>query len=339
MRWKPISERNPIAVALVGIAVLVLVALLAFNADNLPIIGGGTTYTALFTEDAGLVPGNEVRVAGVTVGKVTGTALDGDYVKVWFRVKGVWVGNDSTVSIEIKTLLGDKYLALDPLGTATQNPSDTIPSSRTTSPFDVTQAFQQLGSTINQLNTNELAQSLQSIANTFRGTPPYVHQALTGLSALSQTIASQDTQLATLFNGTRQITTDLATEDNNFRLLLGDGNLLLSELKERQQAIGALLQGTENLATQISGLVNDDDAHLGPTLTALNQVTNVLEQNQANLNEALKLAGPYYTLIGNALGNGRWFDVYLCGVITKAYSPPAVVPPTGCMPPTPTGGS
>ena len=58
---KSLSERNPIAVGLAGLAILVVIALLAFNADNLPIIGGGTTYTALFTEDAGLNPGNEVR--------------------------------------------------------------------------------------------------------------------------------------------------------------------------------------------------------------------------------------------------------------------------------------
>jgi phospholipid/cholesterol/gamma-HCH transport system substrate-binding protein len=339
MNWrKPLTERNPVAVGIVGILVLALVALVAFNADNLPIIGGGTSYTALFTEDAGLVPGNEVRVAGVTVGKVTGTALDGDRVKVWFRVKGVWVGDASTVSIQIKTLLGDKYLALDPLGAATQNPSQTIPSSRTISPFDVTQAFQQLGSTLNQLNTKSLAQSLEAIATTFRNTPPYVHQALTGLTDLSQTIASQDTQLASLFNGTRQVTSDLASEDNNFKLLLGDGNLLLSELQERQQAISELLSGTQNLATQISGLVNDDNAYLKPTLSALNKVTTVLEQNQANLTSALKLAGPYYTLLGNALGNGRWFDVYLCGLVPKNYSPPAKVPPTGCLPPVPAGG-
>jgi phospholipid/cholesterol/gamma-HCH transport system substrate-binding protein len=339
MNWRrPITERNPVAVGIVGIVVLALVALVAFNADNLPIIGGGTTYTALFTEDAGLTPGNEVRVAGVTVGKVTGTALDGDRVKVWFRVKGVWVGNDSTVSIQIKTLLGDKYLALDPLGPGTQNPSQTIPAARTTSPFDVTQAFQQLGTTINQLNTKSLAQSLEAIADTFRNTPPYVHDAVNGLADLSKTIASQDTQLASLFNGTNQVTQDLASEDNNFKLLLGDGNLLLSELKERQQAIDDLLQGTENLATQISGLVNDDNAYLQPTLSALNQVTSVLEKNQANLTEALKLAGPYYTLLGNALGNGRWFDVYLCGLVPKSYAP-TKVPSSGCMPPIPAGGS
>lgn len=335
---KPVSERNPIAVGLAGLAILVVIALLAFNADNLPFIGGGTTYTALFTEDAGLNPGNEVRVAGVTVGKVTGVALDGDRVKVSFRVKGVWVGNASTASIQIKTLLGDKYLALDPLGTGPQNPAVTIPATRTASPFDVTAAFQRLGSTIGQINTRQLARSLEAISAAFRNTPPYVHRALTGLSALSATIAAKDVQLARLFAGTRQITQTLSSEDAEFRVLLGDGNLLLAELRQRQKAIGAMLTGTEALAVQLSGLVRDDQAQLTPALRSLDQVTTVLEANQANLRRALSLAGPYYTLLGNTLGNGRWFDTYLCGLIPKAYSPPAVVPATGCMPPAPGGG-
>jgi phospholipid/cholesterol/gamma-HCH transport system substrate-binding protein len=335
---KPLSERNPIAVGVVGLAIVVLIGLLTFYSDDLPIIGGGTTYTAFFTEDAGLTPGNEVRVAGVTVGKVTGISLDGNRVLVSFRVKGVWVGNASTVGIEIKTVLGDKYLGLDPLGTAAQNPGQTIPASRTTSPYDVTQAFQQLGKTVGQLNTNQLAQSLEAISNTFRNTPPYVREALTGLSSLSETISSKDVQLAELFQGTRQLTSSLASEDNQFRTLLGDGNLLLQELQQREQAIGALLTGTQSLATQISTLVSNDSAQLQPALTSLNEVTNVLEQNQANLQKALALAGPYYSLLNNAIGSGRWFDVYLCGLVPHSYAP-KIVPVTGCEPPKVGGGS
>ena len=329
---KPLSERNPVILGVVGLVLVAVIALLAFNADNLPIIGGGTTYTAFFTEAAGLTPGNEVRVAGVTVGKVTGVSLAGNRVFVSFRVKGVWVGDESTVAIKIKTLLGDKYLALDPIGPASQNPSVTIPASRTASPLDVTAAFQQLGSTLGQINTTQLARSLEAIASAFRNTPPYVRAALTGLADLSQTIASRDNQIAQLLQGTRQVTQDLSQENSNFRALFGDGNLLLAELKQRQQAIGALLNGTEAMAVQISGLVRDDNARLTPTLHALEQVTAVLSANQANLKKALALAGAYYRLLGNALGNGRWFDVYLCGVVPRSYAP-TVVPPTGCQPP------
>jgi phospholipid/cholesterol/gamma-HCH transport system substrate-binding protein len=328
-------RRNPVAVAIAGLAVVAIAALLAFNANNLPLIGGGTGYTAYFTEDAGLVSGNQVRIAGVTVGRVTGVSLAGDVVRVTFEVKGAWVGNESTAAIDIETILGTKYLALDPLGPASQDPSQAIPVSRTTSPYDVTQAFNQLGVVFQQLDTASVAKSLQTIADTFANTPPAVHQALTGLASLSQAIASQDTELATLLQGTNQITGTLAGQDSEFQKLINDGSLLLAELQQQQEAIGSLLTGTEALATQLSALVNDDNAEIGPLLDKLGQVTTVLQKNETSLNSALSLAGLYTELTGNLVGNGRWFDAYLCGLIPPSYG--GTQPPASdyCEPPEP----
>lgn len=330
---KPMRERNPIVVAVVGLAILAGLGTAAYAADDLPVVGGGTTYTADFTESAGLVPGNEVRVAGVEVGKVTGVTLDRGRVKVTFRVKHTWVGNASTASIMIKTLLGAKYLAVDPLGTARQNPAKRIPAGRTTSPYDVTQAFDQLGQTFGQMDTDQLAKSLQSISDTFRNTPPSVRQAVTGLSALSQTISSRDARIANLLAGTREISGTLADQNASFEALLRDGNLLLGELEHRRTSIHALLIGTQQLSQQLSGLVQDDEKQLGPTLRALDQVTSMLQRNQGSLDKALAVAGPYYRLLGNATGNGRWIDSYLCGIVPKNYLPPGTPPATGCMPP------
>ncbi|MDN3357844.1 MCE family protein [Actinomadura sp. DC4] len=330
---KPIRERSPVAVAVVGLVILLGLGSAAYAADDLPVIGGGTTYNADFTESAGLHSGNEVRVAGVKVGKVTGVSLDRGRVKVSFRVKDTWVGDASRASIMIKTLLGEKYLAVDPLGTAAQNPSRRIPVSRTTSPYDVTQAFNQLGTTFGELDTDKLGQSLQTIADTFRDTAPNVRSAVQGLSALSKTISSRDARLARLLAGTRKITATLAGQNENFESLLRDGNLLLGEIGRRRYAIHELLTGTQQLSTQLSGLVKDNQAQLDPTLRALDQVTGMLRRNQGSLDHALAVAGPYYRLIGNTLGNGRWFDSYLCGVIPKDYLPPGTPPATGCMPP------
>ncbi|MGI8332994.1 MCE family protein [Actinomadura scrupuli] len=330
---RPVRERDPIAVCLAGFAIIIVLALLAYSADDLPVIGGGTTYTADFTESAGLTSGNEVRVAGVKVGKVTGVTLDRGKVKVAFRVKDTWIGDASTAAIEIKTLLGDKYLTVDPLGTTRQNPRRRIPSSRTTSPYDVTKAFGDLAGTVERLDSRKLAQSLEAISTTFARTPPGVRKALTGLSALSKTISSRDAQLARLLANTKQITGTLAGQNAQFAALLQDGNLLLAEVRARRDAIHGLLVGTQTLAQQLSGLVEENQRQLAPTLRALGDVTDLLTKNQRNLDRALSLAGPYTRLLGNALGNGRWMDGYLCGVIPKSYLPPGTPPARGCMPP------
>jgi len=331
---KPVRERNPVTVAVVGLAILAIIAAGVYFSSALPIIGGGTGYTAYFTEAAGLQAGNEVRIAGVTVGQVTGVSLAGDKVAVTFRVRSEWLGNRTAAAIDIKTVLGDKYLELDPRGTAAQDPAQPIPLSRTTSPYDVTQAFSGLGQQISGINTAQLATSLQTLSSAFATTPPYVRSALHGLAALSASVATKDTEVTSLLAGARKVTGTLAAQDARFQALLGDGNLLLAELQQRQADIHALLLDTQALARQLSGLVSDDQAQLGPALQALNQVTSVLQANQANLARALALAGPYYRLLGNTLGNGRWFDVYVCGLVPHSNAP-GNTPRRGCQPPKP----
>ncbi|WP_415951552.1 MCE family protein [Streptomyces sp. KLOTTS4A1] len=321
--------------ALAGLLALALLLLAAFNASSLPFIGGGTDYTADFSEAAGLGDGDEVRIAGVKVGEVTSVGLDGAKVKVGFRIEedGIWIGDRTTASIAVKTLLGEKYVALDPLGDAEQDPGSRIPLSRTTSPYDVTQAFQDLSGTIDEIDTAQLARSFRTISETFEDSPPDVKAAVDGLSALSKTVSSRDTQLAALLDGSKQLTKTLKNKKSSFETLIDDGGSLLRELKQRRTAIKALLTGSQALGRELGGLVDDNEKELGPTLKALGRVTSVLEKNKEKLDKTLSLVGPYYRLIGNTLGSGRWFDSYLCGIVPRDYLPETSLPASSCMPP------
>ncbi|MFE2281072.1 MCE family protein [Streptomyces sp. NPDC059454] len=329
---KPVKEREPVAVAVVGLLTLALLAVLVYHVDRLP-FGGGTHYSADFSEAAGLGEGDEVRIAGVKAGEVTGVALDGDRVKVTFEVEDAWIGDRTTAAIAIKTLLGDKYLALDPLGSARQDPGSRIPLARTTSPYDVTQAFQDLGSTVEDIDTRRLAESFETLSDTFENSPPHVRTAADGLSALSKSVSKRDAKLSELLNGSARFTKTLENKKSSFETLIEDGGSLLGELKDRRGAIRALLKGSRELGKEISGLVDDNEKQLGPTLKALGRVTGVLEKNNAQLGKTLALVGPYYRLVGNTLGNGRWFDSYLCGVVPRDYLPETSLPETGCLPP------
>ena len=326
-------RRNPILTGLLSLGLVGGSMVAAYRADDLPIIGGGRTYSAYFTEAAGLIPGNQVKVAGVNVGDVTAVGLDGAKVKVSFRVKDAWIGDASTVSISIRTLLGDKYLAVDPLGTTNQDPHQTIPLTRTTAPLDVTEALSGLATRTGQIDTAQLANSFEAIAKTFQDTPADVRKAADGLSAIAQTMADRDTDLAKLLQGSKKLSGTLAGQSQQYTALLRDGDLLLGELQTRRDAIHALLVGTEDLSAQLSGLVKDDDQQLSETLRELDRVTSVLQRNQANLDKALALVGPYYRLIGNTLGNGRWLDTYVCGLVPTGYLPAGSGPASGCMPP------
>ena len=317
---------RPVPLAVAGIALILVITFLAFNITTL--FGGGTTYKAEFSEAAGLQAGDKVTIAGVEAGRVDSVKLDGNKVLVAFDVQNAWVGDATTASIEIRTLLGAKYLALDPQGQKDLDPSRPIPLARTASPLDVVDAFNGLSGTIDQIDTKQLATSLSTLADTFRDTPDDVRGALDGLSRLSTTIASRDDQIKQLLAGTRNLSTVLADRSGDVQKLLSDGNLLLGELQQREDAIANLLDGTRKLSEQLSGLVADNQEQLRPTLETLSRVVDVLQRNQDNLADTLKNEATFVRLFANAVGNGRWFDSYLCGLLPT----PSIGPlnPGGC---------
>ncbi|QUQ66371.1 ABC transporter substrate-binding protein [Kutzneria sp. CA-103260] len=326
--------RREILVGVVTVVVLVLGVLAAFNADDLPIIGGGTTYSAYFGESAGLVAGNEVSVAGVKVGQVRRVSLAGNKVLVEFRVSDVFLGDKTSASIQIRTVLGDKYLALQSAGSQAQDPRQTIPQSRTMSPFDVTDAINQLGQTVGQIDPNQLAASFQVISDALKDTPEPLKQAASGLSSLSTTIASRDDQIAGMLAGTNQLSSTVSARGAEISKLLDDGNLLLSVVQQRKQAIAQLLTGTQQLAKQLSGLVTDNQDQLQPALDQLDEVTAVLARNQDNLSQALASLAPFVRVFNNTIGTGRWFDGYICGLLPPAQTTAGLeFNPGGCSTP------
>lgn len=312
---KRLKDRDQAAVGTVTIVLLVLGLLVAFNADNLPIIGGGTTYTAEFKESAGLRPGNEVRLAGVKVGAVRSVELVRNKVVVDFRVDDVSLGDRSTVSIEIKTLLGDKYLGITSAGSEPQSANDPIPVNRTRTPFDIVPAVGKLSQTVDQIDTKQLAQSFQVLSDTFANSPQHIKDTLTGLSQLSAVLSTRDEQLKTLLANTAGFSQTLADRDEQLQKLFSDASLLLGELQFRREAVHALLTGTTNLANELRGLVADNQELLQPTLNSLDQVTTILAKNQKNLNDSLHSLAPYVRMFNNVVGNGRWFEGYICGLL------------------------
>jgi phospholipid/cholesterol/gamma-HCH transport system substrate-binding protein len=313
---KPFKERDPVRIGAAGLTVIALLILLAFNAANLPVIGGGDTYHAAFTEAAGLKPGDEVRIAGVKVGTVRNVELADDHVVVGFTIRDAWVGDRSRVDIKIKTVLGAKYLSIDPSGDAEQDSHDEIPVTRTSTPFDVFPAFEQLTEVAGRIDTAQLARALDTLSNTFADSPQDVKSSLDGLSRLSRTVASRDQQLATLLGRARQVTKTLSDRDDQLIKLVDDGNLLLQELQRRRQVIHALLGNTSTLAIQLSGLVKDNQKQLNPALKQLSGVVTLLQRNQDNLDRSLAAMAPFVRVFTNTLGNGRWFDSYIQNLLT-----------------------
>ena len=338
---RPFRDRNPVTIGAISLSVIAALVFLAFNAQSLPLIGGGTVYKAQFSEAAGLQPDDPVRVAGVKVGSVEALALEDGAVTVEFRVKDAFVGDRSEAAIKIETVLGAKYIALVPRGESALDPDDGIPLERTASPYDVVEAFADLSSTIGDIDTAQLASSFEVLADTFADTPDEVRTSLEGLARLSDTIASRDVQLQQLLSATRDVTQVLADRNGEFTQLILDSNVLLTEVQERRQLIDSILTDVQDLATQLSGLVADNREALTPTLQQLSTVTDILSRNRAALAETVNNFAPFVRVFANTLGNGRWFDSFVndllptvlgaavCGPIATAPLPASCSEETG----------
>src|SRR6478609_5601340 len=308
----PFRERNPVIVGAVSLAVVVLLVLAAFRAQDLPVIGGGDTYYAAFSESGGLKPNDEVRIAGVRVGKVETVGLEGDHVKVTFRVDtDSEFGDETHASIKVKTLLGAMFVALEPAGSGQLDAGAEIPVERTSSPFDVVDAFSGLAETTDKIDTDQLATSLSTLADLTRNTPDEFRDALSGVSQLSSNIAARDGQINTLLTNLDRVSTVLDDRDEDIVGLMKDSDVLFRALVARRDSVHRLLVSTSTLSKELTTLIRQSRADLKPALEHLENVVAVLNKNEDNLDNSLRLMAPFYRVFASTLGNGPWFDTYI----------------------------
>jgi phospholipid/cholesterol/gamma-HCH transport system substrate-binding protein len=321
---KPFRERNPVVIGIIGTLVILAFLAVGLNASRLPFITSGHTVYANFTDAAGLQNGDNVRVAGVLVGKVTSVKLDGNVVHVGLKINnGTHVGVGSKADIKIETLLGQVYIALSPVDPSPL-PHNTILAAETSTPTSIVTAVNGLGERAGQIDVKQLAQSFDVLAETFKNTPTSIRGSLVGLERLSTTISSRDAQLQALFNHANVVTNSLATHDAQIAKLINDSNLILQTVSQQRAVIHSLLVDTSALSKQLTGLVSDNQAVIGPALTQLHGTLHILRANQANLDQTLHLIAPFVRDFSATLGNGRWFETTIANIVEQG--------PTGVAP-------
>ncbi len=307
------ENRSPATtIGIVGIVLAITISLAALQFDRLPFVRSGATFTAFFLDAGGLVPGDPVQVAGVRSGEVEGVELAGTKVKVKFSLnEAIVLGTKTTAAIKTNTVLGRKSVEVVPLGQGALRVDDTIPLDRTTSPYSLNEALSDLGATVQDLDMDQVDQTLDTLSTAFADTPGPLRNALDGVTALSRSINARDQALTDLLRRAQNVTKILADRSTQINTLLLDGNSLLGELDRRRAAINQLMVYIDDVSRQLSGLVADNEAQMRPVLDKLNSVLALLQRNKDNISGALDGLGPYAAALGEQVGNGPWFNAYV----------------------------
>jgi phospholipid/cholesterol/gamma-HCH transport system substrate-binding protein len=299
-----------------GIVIVVLVVLVAFGYNTLPFYPQGKSYEAFFADAGGISPGNDVNISGITVGKVTDVGLAGDVAKVTFTVdRDVRLGDQTLVSIRTDTVLGERSLGVAPQGSGSVT---SIPVGRTTVPYTLNMALQDLGQNSAALDKDQLTQALQVLTDSFRDTTPELRRTLDGVAELSRSINANDAALGQLLTRAKSVTAVLADRAGQVNQLITDGNQLFAALDERRAALSSLIAGIDDVSQQISGFVADNRREFGPALKKLNLVMDNLLERREHISEALKRLPPYATALGESVGSGSGFMVNLPNAIPNS---------------------
>jgi phospholipid/cholesterol/gamma-HCH transport system substrate-binding protein len=319
------SQARILRLGAITVVAMLLVMAAAFNLSQFPGFRGGT-YRAEFSDASGLHVGNMVQVGGIRVGRVSDVSLeDSNTVVVTFDVdKDVAFGPDSRASIEVLNLLGEKYLDLQPAGEGQMAENDVIPVDRTESAYDIVGVFGDLTQTTERIDTDRLARALDVVADTTNQAAPEIRSSFRGISRLSQTIASRDRQIQSLLESSQDVSKVLAARSKDLVDLMKHGDLVLEEVRKRRQAIHLLLVNARDLADQLRGVAEDNQAQMAPALAEVDQLLKLLNSKDDELKATLDALGPYVSILGNIIGTGPWFDAYasnLAAIPTGEFQP------------------
>ncbi|WP_179475243.1 MlaD family protein [Mycolicibacterium vinylchloridicum] len=171
------------------IGVAVIIASLAGTAMAYLNPADEAGYTAHMPNSAGLRAGDQVRVAGIAVGKVTGVRLDGALVEMTFDVENsVKVGSDSTLDIKLLTPLGGHYVALDPKGSAPLGRNG-IPPSRVTLPFEVNDIIQAATPVVKEVDGQVIHDTFAEVAKAANRYPDAIRNLLQSADTLTESMS------------------------------------------------------------------------------------------------------------------------------------------------------
>lgn len=287
--------------------------------------GEQAVYRAQFSDVAGLVEGDEVRIAGVRVGQVVGIGLsepgegqaaDRPTAEVELEVDAdVPLPATVEATIRYRNLVGQRYIALtEGEGAAgrTLEEDALIPLAQTTPALDLTVLFGGFQPLLQALSPADMNRLSFEIIQVFQGEGGTVQSLLSHVASLTDSLADKDAVIGSVIDNLNTVMGSIAARDEQLSGLVVSLQQFVSGLAADRDAIFDSLVTIDELAATTTGFLEDARAPLAADIEALGDLSANLADSGDVLEGFLQLAPTKIDLITRTAVNGSWFNFYLC---------------------------
>ncbi|RBY89998.1 MCE family protein [Blastococcus sp. TF02A-26] len=318
---------------LTKLAVFALVTILASYVLIATITNAGygeqLAYRAQFTDVAGLVEGDEVRIAGVRVGQVTDIGLaegrETPVAEVGLEVDAdVPLPSGVQATIRYRNLVGQRYIALsegDGSGGDRLDEGDTIPLTQTKPALDLTTLFGGFQPLFQALSPTDVNRLSYEIIQVFQGEAGTVESLLGHVGSLSTSLADRDAVIGSLIDNLTTVMGTVAARDEQLSSLVISLQQFVTGLADDRTAIFDSLQTIDTLAATTTGFLEQARPPLAADIQALGDLAGNLADTGDIVEDFLQLAPTKIDLITRTAVNGSWFNFYLCSASGYAVLP------------------
>jgi phospholipid/cholesterol/gamma-HCH transport system substrate-binding protein len=303
----------------------ILLLILLVNTMQNGVSGDTNEFKAEFADVSGLRVGDDVKAAGVRVGRVTGIDATDDGAMVDFVLVDEQKIYDTTkIIMRYQNLLGQRYLQLrqegvrgDELEAGTSIPMavDTGPANdrwRTDPGFDLTEllnGFRPLFEILQPSDVNQLATSMIKVLQGEGGT---IEGLLRQTSELTNFVADRDQVIGEVMTNLTPVLENLAGQGGELRATVVELKNLMTGLARDRKSIGASIDGISQLVGATSDLLRDARTPLTRTSDRLAAVAAMFKESRGDLEDSLEAFGTIFESLGRAGSYENALNVYAC---------------------------
>ncbi|TDD94466.1 MCE family protein [Actinomadura rubrisoli] len=298
-------------------------------------------YKAVFTDVAGLLDKDDVRVAGVRVGQVEKIKLHrGDQAEVTFSVRkgGAFEAGlpaSTQAQVRYRNLMGQRYLALtDGAGQANAylRPGGTIPVGQTQPALDLTTLFNGFRPLFRALEPDDVNKLAFQIVQTLQGEGGTVNSLLAHVASLTSTLADRDKVIGQVIDNLNTVLGTVDDRHAEVNRLITDLRGFVGGVADDRQAIFDSVAALNELTGTTQSLLKDARPGIKNDIAGLRQLTGTLNANSGALEGGLRRTPERLEKLVSISSYGSWFNMYICGLDAKVrlpggpvYQTPAIV--------------